>query len=402
MRYTLALALIASACGGTAARPVAVSERPRLPEYFDPSPSGHLLEEVTQVSAGALHTCALRAEGSVYCWGANAVGQLGDGTRDDSRAPVRVRDLPPARSIAAGEDYTCASTDRGIYCWGANAVGQLGNGESANGYSRPVPVLASGQPAASALSERTCAIGDRLACWGQLPVFDAGGRPIFGEDRADVRASAIAIGEQHECAIAEGRVLCRGVGPNGELGNGSNAPAYGLTPVEGIERAVSIAAGHHHTCAALADGTLWCWGDNTRGQLGLRGSSGSSIPVRVDLPIAVRTVVAGAEHTCALGENGDVRCFGDNRDRQSGADGEMAAPREVRLGGRAIAIAAGARHTCVVLDDRQVRCWGDNDGGQLGDGTLGDDRAWPIAVLDGDELGEFEPELGELAMLEIE
>jgi alpha-tubulin suppressor-like RCC1 family protein len=398
----LALVLLASACG-SAPRPVTVSERPRLPEYFDVTSSGHLLEEVRQVSAGALHTCALRGDGSVFCWGDNTVGQLGDGTRDASRSPVRVRDLPPAVSIAAGSRTTCASTEPGaVYCWGANAVGQLGNGEAANGYARPVRVLdvEDAQPTSSVLAERTCAIGHdgALACWGRLAVNGDDGRPLFGRDdhRSAASASAVAIGETHECAVVDGRVHCRGLNSRGELGHGSEGPVLELTEVEGLDRVVSIAVGLHHTCASRADGTLYCWGDNSRGQLGIVGEERAAAPARVDLPFAVRSVVAGAEHTCVLSELGDVACFGDNRELQI-AD----ARRTIPLAARVHAITAGARHTCALLTDGEVRCWGDNTGGQLGDGTAGSDRRFPVAVLDGHELGEFEPELGALAALEL-
>src|SRR5690606_23531545 len=127
-RLTCAAALLlAIGCGGAAAeRPERVAT---LPSY-DIDPSGHLLADVRQVSAGGAHTCALHADGRVTCWGDNRVGQLGDGTRTSSRRPVEVRALPPARWVAAGARSTCAATlDGEVYCWGANSVGQLGNGE---------------------------------------------------------------------------------------------------------------------------------------------------------------------------------------------------------------------------------------------------------------------------------
>ena len=87
------------------------------------------LRDVIALSAGLEHACALRVDGSVACWGANADGGLGDGTTTDAALPVDVKHLPPAAAIAAGWGYTCAlDADGGVWCWGRNLFGQLGNG----------------------------------------------------------------------------------------------------------------------------------------------------------------------------------------------------------------------------------------------------------------------------------
>jgi alpha-tubulin suppressor-like RCC1 family protein len=351
------------------------------------APDGHLLDEVRQVSAGASYTCALRADATVWCWGDNSVGQLGDGTRTSTNSPVRVRSLPPARWIAAGESTSCAAAlDGRLHCWGGNAFGQIGNGERANGYALPVRVsniddaaLAAGTP----LAERHCAIRESgaLECWGALNLRDTNGRQILASEVPERcegfdRVASVAIGATEECALTEeGAVFCR-------------REARRFSRVSDLDRVVSIAIGARHACAARADGAVYCWGENDRGQLGTSRAERSADPLRVDLADAVRAVVAGAEHTCALGELGSVYCWGGNAHRQVGdAPERVPAPRRIALQGRAIDLDAGARHTCVVLSDGQLRCWGDNLGGQLGDGTNGE-RTWPVAVLDGPELGE--------------
>src|SRR5690606_33013316 len=97
------------ALGGCA---TSVPSAPRpSPKSAPATPSNaHLLDDVRQVSAGTTHTCALRADGSVWCWGDNSVGQLGDGSLQSSSTPVRVRALPPARCVSAGARSTCAAT----------------------------------------------------------------------------------------------------------------------------------------------------------------------------------------------------------------------------------------------------------------------------------------------------
>jgi alpha-tubulin suppressor-like RCC1 family protein len=362
---------------------------------------GELLVDIRQVSAGALHTCALRTDGAVLCWGDNTVGQLGDGSRTGKTAPVRVRGLPPARWIAAGASGTCAATlDGALYCWGANSVGQCGNGEQANGYALPVRVATledASEPARSPTAERTCAITEHgtIACWGRLASAGEDGRPLLSSPTPELatnvaEAVQVTVGSTHECALSgSGIVYCRGLGVHGELGI-RERETTDFTPVPGIDRAVSIAAGATHTCAARADGALYCWGRNDRGQLGLRGVSHALSPTRVDLPLAVRTVVAGVAHTCALDELGGVTCFGEGA-RAEDERGPSWEPRTMRLETRAEDVASGAAHACALLFGGEVRCWGDNVGGQLGDGTAGDDRRWPVAVLDTRAPGEWEP-----------
>lgn len=398
---TCAALLAAIGCGGAAPeRP----ERAALRPSHDLDPSGHLLTDVRQVSAGGAHTCALHADGRVTCWGDNRVGQLGDGSRTSSRVPVVVRALPPARWVAAGAQSTCAATlDGEVYCWGANSVGQLGNGEQANGYTMPVRVVgvegANGAESSND-AERSCAIldGGSIACWGRLASQGDDGRPILGSVRPERDPAvhgviAAAIGQSHECVLTEsGDVLCRGYGPNGELGTRSTEVERAFVRVPGLDGVVAVAAGARHTCAVRTNGSAWCWGDNGSGQLGTGGRSSFHAPVRVALPAPVRAIAAGDAHTCALGEHGNVYCWGDNSSGQLGDGSTRAAvsPEVVRMREQVLDLTAGARHTCVVVAGGDVRCWGDNVAGQLGDGTE-HNRRWPVAVLDPLAPGESRP-----------
>lgn len=130
---------------------------------------------IVAVSAGTYHACALTSTGSVYCWGSNTYGQLGNGTTSASRTPVAVTGLSGgAIAIAAGSFHSCAiTTVGGVECWGANGEGELGNGTNVNS-ATPVAVsgLSSGVTAITAgggSSEGfTCALtnlGSEM-CWG--------------------------------------------------------------------------------------------------------------------------------------------------------------------------------------------------------------------------------------------
>jgi alpha-tubulin suppressor-like RCC1 family protein len=126
---------------------------------------------VTAIAAGGGHTCAIGSDEGVKCWGNNEAGQLGDGTTTDSGVPVDVADLASGVSaIAAGAAHTCALTSfGGVMCWGADQLGQLGNGTDPGGFV-PVNVsgLGSGVSAIAAGGVHSCALTNSrdVKCWG--------------------------------------------------------------------------------------------------------------------------------------------------------------------------------------------------------------------------------------------
>jgi alpha-tubulin suppressor-like RCC1 family protein len=138
--------------------------------YTETAPVQVPLSHVEQVAAGGSHTCALVRTGAVYCWGDNGYGQLGTGSKDRQvSVPVRVRDLPAAVAITAGENQTCALLQQGaLRCWGDNLFGQLGDGNEVNSsLPRLVRGLARSQEVAAGGSH-TCALLSvgSVECWG--------------------------------------------------------------------------------------------------------------------------------------------------------------------------------------------------------------------------------------------
>ena len=166
----------------------------------------------------------------MYCWGYGALGRLGDGSADSSKAtPVRVSGLTGIRQLAAGADHACAvKADATVVCWGENDEGQLGGTTSGAFSSVPVPV-------------------DGL-----------------------VNIVQLALGFSHSCALdGEGKVRCRGRDGEGQLGDGSAGGfRAAAAPVVELDDVVQVAAGLHSTCAVRRDGSIWCWGLNNLGQLG--------------------------------------------------------------------------------------------------------------------------------------
>ena len=339
------------------------------------------------LTAGSNHTCAILANGTLRCWGLNALGQLGLGdnlARGDSPGEMGLA-LPPvalgsnrtAAAVSAGTDFTCALLDNAtVKCWGRNNAGNLGQGDFATRGDAP------GQ------------MGDAL------PAVNLGTGRI---------ATAISAGDSHAWALLDNAtVKCWGAGASGRLGLG-DAATRGNEPGEmgdalpavslGTGRtATAISAGVNSTCALLDNGTVKCWGANTSGQLGYgdiaaRGDNanemGDALPaVNLGTGRTATGIVTANNHSCTVLDNGTAKCWGSGSNGRTGlgntttigdAPGEMGdALPAINLGSghTGTAITTGSNFTCVSLNDATRKCWGFNGNGELGQGNttwLGDD-----------------------------
>jgi alpha-tubulin suppressor-like RCC1 family protein len=338
------------------------------------------------ISAGYWHTCALSSGGGMKCWGDNEDGQLGDGTTDDSRAPVDVVGLTNGvTTIAAGRLHTCAlMAGGGMKCWGDDGYGQLGDGATARS-STPVDVagLTSGVMAIAEGRDHTCALssGGGVKCWGSNDNGQLGAGPSARSstpmDMVGLASgvTSIAAGYWHTCALISGTVKCWGVNDSGQLGDGTTNQSNTPVNVVGLTSGVTaVAAGRDHTCA-LVSGGVKCWGSNGAGQLGDGTTNNSNTPVDVvGLAPSVTAIDAGRGHTCALLAGGAVKCWGDNGSGQLGDDTTNNSSTPVNVVGLpsgVTAISTGFGHTCALTAGGGVKCWGDNGSGQLGNGIPG-------------------------------
>lgn len=287
------------------------------------------------IAAGGRHTCAVDATDSVFCWGDNTSGQLGDGTVGAARplpAPIARPDtLLGVVELRAGRAHTCARTLVGaVFCWGDNRAGQLGNGTLVPS-PRPVQVL--GLPPVVQLAaggDHTCAVGNDAAvlCWGSND---------FGESL-------------------------------GTAGLPSVAPARLHRPGEAGGSALHVAAGASHTCFAdarpVSRGAAFCWGRLSEWQTGYQ-SPGDAGPFW-STPSVLRHVSAGKAHSCALEERGDVRCTGQLGEVRPDviASGAPSGFWSVN----AIQVVSGGGFACALRKDGTIACWGEDGAGQLGNG----------------------------------
>jgi alpha-tubulin suppressor-like RCC1 family protein len=209
-----------------------------------PTPVAGLTSNVAEVAPGAFHTCARRADNTVYCWGVNNYGQLGDNTFDDHYTAEPTLAVGNVVQIALGTYSTCARlVDGQVKCWGDGTHGQLGSGSSGAGHKSATPLTVAG---------------------------------------AVSKFAKIASGSYHVCGLAADRsVHCWGKNDFGQLGDGTTTRRATATRVPGLNDVVDLVAGEETTCVRRATGAISCWGLNNSGQLGIGSADWDPHPVPV-------------------------------------------------------------------------------------------------------------------------
>lgn len=368
--------------------------------YTTPVGVSGLSSGTISISTGGSHTCALTGNGRIKCWGRNSYYQIGDGAEWWWPVPQPVSGLGTGGvAITAGGDHSCALTSGGAAgCWGYNPNGQVGDGTFLFDRFTWVGVsgLSGGVGSIDTGIEHTCAVtlGGAALCWG----LNSSGQ--IGDGTINTRrfsptsvvglssgTAAIQAGGSHTCAITtNGGVMCWGANGQGAIGDGTNVSPR-LTPVNvsGLSSGVvAIAAGNWHTCALMGTGTVKCWGYNYYGQIGDGSTTDALTPVSVNGLTNIAAITAGSVHTCALTTGGSMKCWGANFSGEIG-DGTSGINRlsPVAVSGLSSGVSnigAGDGHTCAAMIGGGVKCWGENDYGEIGDGTQGVSRLFPVAV----------------------
>ena len=281
------------------------------------------------VTAGGAHSCALDPGGIAYCWGREVNGRLGrDGTPGDPAIPTAVVTGLHFDALAAGGAHSCGLTTTGrAACWGADALGQLGDGGVVD---RTTPQAVIGDSTWRTITTgtlHTCALtaDSTAACWGANASGQIGDgtlvdRPLPTAVTSTLRYAAISAGGGHTCAVTGGgAATCWGRNTRGQTGTGLPDSTLALpTSVAGGLQFQSIAAGGEHTCGIAADGSAYCWGANTSGQLGDSSRTDRALPVPVVGGLHFLVVQAGAAFTCGLTTTLVLYCWGDGTQGQLG------------------------------------------------------------------------------------
>ncbi len=343
----------------------------------------------TTVSAGAWHTLATKSDGSVWAWGCNGYGALGDGTTAGWFDQRRV--ASGFASVLAGDETSFGiKTDGSVWSWGRNNFAQLGLGTTANGLT-PEQVGA-GYKTLSTVSNMVLAVktDGSLMGWGDnindvLLTGTGGARktPSLIGEGFSVVTSRRSLPLQTTFAIkTDGTLWGWGANRNGQLGV-AGAPSYSAsTPLLIGSGYKEVASGDDYALAVKTDGTLWGWGANGGGQLG--GGALQDHPVPVLLGSGYSKVSAGQGGvTLALKTDGTLWSWGNNESGQLGDGSTTNRTFAVQVGtGFKDLFAGNDTHSLALKTDGTLWAWGLNSCGQIGDGTK-TNRLTPFQVGSG-------------------
>ncbi len=378
---------------------------------------------IVAISAGVLHSVALDSTGTIYSWGWNVYGQLGDGTTTTRTTPVAVT---TAGTPMAGKTITAvlADSDAGrsfaidsvgaVYAWGSNSSGGIGDGTTTHRHL-PVAVVTAGT-SMEAKAVVSVSAGSGVTALDTAGVVYAWGGNTYGQLGNGLTANtsvpvatlvgtpsvAAAAGGDHSVTLdATGAVRAYGRNHHGQLGSGTTVDsafpgsiATAGTPMAG-KTIIDISSRDHHTLAVDTAGAVYAWGRNHYGQLGDDAGTSSPTPnpvavVTAGTPMAGKTITqaaAGSYHSLALDSTGAVYGWGRGSvgERGDGTTSGSGVPVAVVTAGtpmegkKIVAIAAGDRHSLALDASGRVYAWGLNANGQLGDDSTSN-RLLPVAV----------------------
>jgi alpha-tubulin suppressor-like RCC1 family protein len=306
------------------------------------SPSPAVVSNLSNVVTIADGCCddefglGLKSDGTVWAWGANGIGELGNGTTVSSSTPVQVSGLAGVTGIAANWDHALAvESDGTVWAWGYNGNGELGNGITTNS-NTPVQV---------------CSPAPTQICLSNV--------------------IAVAAGDSESMALkSDGTVWVWGYNGNGQLGIGTTSPLQQTTPVQvnGLSGVLAIAAGNGNSLVLKGDGTVWGWGYNLDGRLGNGTTTSSTTPVQASGLSGVIAIAAGDGVSLALKSDGSVWAWGSGS-LGNGTTAGSTIPVQVQSLSGMTAIAVGSNYSLALKSDSTVWAWGNNGSGQLGIGT---------------------------------
>lgn len=321
---------------------------------------------IKQIQAGGSHSLALDSSGTVWSWGRNDRGQLGDEYGDNLLGVVKVTIAAKIALIAAGGDSSFAVDESGkAWSWGRGDNFQLGDGYTND---RAYPLLVPGLDKVASISISTYFVSltrtnGEYWSWGgadqQTPTLITG----FTQ-----KVINVAHGEYHILVVAEdGKIYGLADNAFGQLGNGTLDYADEFTVAIGLPAIKNVATGQYHSLGLTVDGKLYAWGSNNQGALGEAAELTTNIPKLINNFNGVIQIVAGDNHSIALKSDGTVWAWGYN---QNGAVGDATfidRSKPVKIDGLSniAKIRAGVNNSAAVGKDGSLWAWGSNFNGEL-------------------------------------
>ena len=319
---------------------------------------------VIDVELGYNYSGAITEDGSLYMWGSNVAGELGNGTTTGSKIPQKIMDN--IVSVSLGYDHAGAITEDGsLYVWGGNHSGSLGDGTNKNSYIPKkvmdnVIYVSLGTESSAAITEN----GD-LYTWGRNNYGQLGDGTTKNKDRPQKimdNVRSVCLGSDYCGAITNDNCLYMwGCNDYGQLGDGTRKSSS--KPTKLMENMKEISLGVRYCGAIDMSGDLYMWGSNSNNQIG-QNINNDGKPIKIMEKIT--KVNLGYGHTGALSEEGCLYMWGKNDAGQLGIEGQKN-PVKVLEGVKEFSL--GWEHTGALTNDGILYMWGYNYFGQIGDGT---------------------------------
>ncbi len=349
------------------------------------------------VSAGVAHSVGIRTGGTLWSWGRNNLSQLGDGTAVASRStPTQIGTSNDWQFISCGASHTIALKNNGtLWAWGSNTSGQLGNGNNMNS-NVPIQIGTDSDWAIiSAGDEYNLAIktNGTLWAWGRNDNSQLGDNTIVSKNSPiqignQTNWESISAGSNHSLAIkTNGTLYGWGVNSLGQLGNGSTTNETSPVKIGNDTDWNKVGAGSIHSIALKDDLSFWVWGGNNEGQLGV-GTSGAGTyltsPFNITSMNGCNNISKGSQNTIIRKTDGTVWSWGANLVGQLGngtsSSTPTTSPLQVGSANDWQIISMRGTHVLALKNDGTLYAWGNNFYGQLGDGTSGSFKTSPVII----------------------
>ncbi|MCH8902477.1 MAG: hypothetical protein IIA45_00960 [Bacteroidetes bacterium] len=296
------------------------------------------LSSIIAVACGFAHCMALKADGTVWVWGYNSKGQLGDSSFNNTSVPIQLKSLKDIIKISAGSMHSLALQDDGtVWVWGWDQYGALGQGTNNKHKNYPIKVS------------------------GVSNIID-----IEGGQR-----SSLVIKN-------DGTLWAWGRNSYGQLGVGNNIDQWTPVKITALSNVVEVSSGWNHSMVLLKDKTVWSFGDNWWGQLGIgtNGSTHKNYPVKVDSLSDVRHISVGGDHSLAIKNDSSLWSWGNNWIGNLGDSTNVAKSIPTRVKRNGFVEVEGGRHHTIAIagsgvtrSGQKVLGFGSNSAGELGDGS---------------------------------